>query len=56
MADEVVKVVSCECGWEVRGTDDEIVRAVREHGRTAHQMDVSAEQALAMAKPVVGES
>jgi predicted small metal-binding protein len=55
MAAEIPKVVSCECGWEARGNDDEIVRAVQDHGRSEHRMDVSPEQALAMAKPLVSE-
>ena len=52
MGAEVLKEVSCECGWEVQGTDDEIVRAVIEHGRAEHGMDVTRDQALAMAKPL----
>ena len=44
------KVVTCECGWSVTGDDDEIVAAVQQHGRDAHNMDVTREQALAMAQ------
>ncbi|MEX2394547.1 MAG: DUF1059 domain-containing protein [Actinomycetota bacterium] len=44
-------VVTCECGLEVRGSEDEVVEKVQEHGRTAHNMDVTREQVLAMAKP-----
>ncbi len=43
--------VSCDCGWQVEGEDDELVAAVQEHGRAVHGMEVSAEQALAMAEP-----
>ncbi len=45
------KKVSCDCGWSITGPDDEIVEAVQEHGRAAHNMEVTAEQALAMATP-----
>jgi len=45
------KVVNCDCGWTVSGDDDEIVEAVQRHGRDAHNMDVTREQALAMAQP-----
>lgn len=43
--------VSCDCGWQFEGEDDELVAAVQEHGRTVHGMDVTREQALAMADP-----
>jgi predicted small metal-binding protein len=43
-------VVVCECGFEVRGLEEQVVPAVQEHGRKAHNMDVTREQVLAMAK------
>jgi len=46
------KRVSCECGWSAEGEAAELITAVREHGRTAHGMDVTDEQVLAMAEPV----
>ena len=46
-----VLVVQCECGFEVRGTEDEVVPAVQQHGREAHNMDATREQVLAMARP-----
>jgi len=48
---DMQKVVNCDCGWSVTGDDDEIVAAVQDHGRDAHNMDVTREQALAMAQP-----
>jgi predicted small metal-binding protein len=45
-------VVTCECGLEVRGDVDDVVAKVQEHGRDAHNMDVTRDQVLAMAKPV----
>jgi predicted small metal-binding protein len=44
-------MVTCECGFEIRGSEDEVVAQTQEHGRTAHNMDVTREQVLAMAKP-----
>ena len=43
-------VVTCECGLEVRGEEDEVVAKVQQHGRDAHNMEVTREQVLAMAK------
>ncbi len=47
----VTKVVRCDCGWQVETHEDELVAAVQEHGRTVHNMEVTREQALAMAEP-----
>jgi predicted small metal-binding protein len=44
-------VVKCECGFEARGTEPDLIEKVKEHGRKAHNMDVTREQVLAMAKP-----
>lgn len=44
-------VVRCECGFEVRGNLDVLVLVLREHGRSAHNMDVTREKVLAMARP-----
>jgi predicted small metal-binding protein len=44
-------VVTCDCGFEARGAEDELVRAVQKHGQEAHNMQVTREQALAMARP-----
>lgn len=45
------KKVACDCGWTFDGEEAELIAAVQEHGRTTHGMDVTPEQALAMAKP-----
>lgn len=45
-------VVTCECGLEVKGEEDDVVEQVRQHGRDAHNMDVTREQVLAMARRV----
>lgn len=44
-------LVKCECGFEVRGTETELVPLVQKHGREAHNMDATPEQVLAMARP-----
>ena len=44
-------VVRCECGFEACGPEEELVPAVQQHGRDAHNMNVTREQVLAMARP-----
>lgn len=47
------KQVSCDCGKVVREESDEkLVRAVKDHAREVHDMELSREQILAMAEPV----
>jgi hypothetical protein len=41
--------VRCVCGWEVVGTEEEVVPATQEHGRLVHNMAATREQVLAMA-------
>ncbi|HEY3108312.1 MAG TPA: DUF1059 domain-containing protein [Chloroflexota bacterium] len=43
--------VTCQCGWRVHGTRDEIVAAVQAHGRAAHGLELSDEQVMAQAVP-----
>ncbi len=45
-------LVKCDCGFEARGTQAELIPVVQEHGRDAHNMSVTPEQVLAMARPV----
>jgi predicted small metal-binding protein len=47
-------VVTCECGFEIRGETDDVVGRTQALGREAHNMDVTREQVLAMAKPADG--
>ena len=49
--DQKKLVVSCECGFEVRGTEDEIVPALQKHAGESHNMKVTREQVLARAEP-----
>ncbi|MEA2627800.1 MAG: hypothetical protein QOJ10_260 [Chloroflexota bacterium] len=45
-------VVRCECGFETRGTADQIVPALQKHAGESHNMKVTREQVLARAEPV----
>ena len=44
-------VVKCECGFEARGQEADLVRQLQKHGREAHNMDATPEEVLAMARP-----
>ncbi|MGH2704118.1 MAG: DUF1059 domain-containing protein [Actinomycetota bacterium] len=44
--------VTCVCGWRTKGTKDEVVRAVQDHGRTAHGFDLNEQQVMAQAVPI----
>ncbi len=44
--------VTCECGWNARGTREELIPAIQQHGREVHDMEVTPEQAVAQLKPV----
>jgi predicted small metal-binding protein len=48
----MAKVINCDCGFVVRGeTDDELVTNAQQHAKEAHDMEITAEQALAIAQP-----
>ena len=44
--------VRCDCGFEVRGTADEVVGAMQDHAKNVHNMSATREQVLARAKAV----
>jgi len=44
-----MKEVTCMCGWQARGTDDEIVAAIQEHGEREHGHRPTREEVLAIA-------
>jgi len=44
--------VRCECGFEVRGSEDEIVPVLQKHAGESHNMKVTREQVLARAHPI----
>ena len=46
----MAKIINCDCGFVVRGdTDEELVAAAKSHAKEVHNMDMTAEQALALA-------
>jgi predicted small metal-binding protein len=46
------KIITCPCGFVLRGTSDEdVVKKAQEHAKTVHDMDLTREQALEMARP-----
>jgi predicted small metal-binding protein len=48
----VAKILQCDCGVTVRGeTDDELVANAQQHAREVHGLELTREQALAMAHP-----
>lgn len=48
----MTKMIKCDCGYVVKGdSDEELVRAARAHAKNVHDMDLTAEQVLAMAEP-----
>jgi predicted small metal-binding protein len=49
---EIELIVRCDCGFEARGTEAKLVPVVQRHGREAHNMKVSRDEVLAMARPV----
>jgi predicted small metal-binding protein len=44
--------VECDCGWTCRGTEDEIVSACTQHAREEHDMELTRQHVIAIAKPV----
>jgi predicted small metal-binding protein len=44
--------VTCMCGFQARGTEDEVIDAIQAHGSSEHGAMSSREQILAMATPV----
>jgi predicted small metal-binding protein len=46
------KVITCPCGFIVNGaTDEELIARAQKHAKDVHQMELSPEQALSMARP-----
>ncbi len=46
------KVITCPCGFVLQAdSDDQLVAKAQQHAKDVHQMDLSREQALAMARP-----
>ena len=48
----MAKIIQCPCGVVIEGRDDEdVVTRAQAHAREVHQMELTREQALAMARP-----
>jgi predicted small metal-binding protein len=48
----MTKVIQCPCGYSMREEDDDaLVRSAQAHAMAAHGLELTREQALAMAKP-----
>jgi predicted small metal-binding protein len=46
------KIINCPCGFIVRAeTDEQLVAKAQQHAKEVHQMELTREQALAMASP-----
>lgn len=46
------RVIECPCGVVLEGaTTDEVVDAAQEHAQEAHELELSRESAIAMARP-----
>jgi len=50
----VLKEVTCMCGWQTRGTEDEVVAAIQDHSEQAHGRRPSREEILALAVDLAG--
>lgn len=46
--------VTCMCGFQARGSEDEVVDQIQVHGAADHGAASAREQILAMAVPVDG--
>ena len=46
------KIIECPCGFVLEGPDDDaVVAAAQQHATETHDMELSREQALSMARP-----
>ncbi len=46
------KIIQCPCGYVVRAdSEDELVAAAKQHAKEVHEMELTTEQAMAMARP-----
>ena len=45
----MLKEVTCMCGWQTRGTEDEVVIAIQDHGEAVHGRRPPREEILALA-------
>jgi predicted small metal-binding protein len=45
------KRLKCACGWEITGTDDEVIAAVQQHAEQLHNMQATREEILSRLEP-----
>ena len=50
----MLKEVTRMCGWQTRGTEDEVVVAIQDHGDEVHGRRPSREEILALAVDLAG--
>lgn len=51
------KQVACDCGATIRKpNDEELIRAVQNHAKSVHNMDLTREQVLSMAEVVASDT
>lgn len=48
MTDAEPMRLRCACGWEARGTEEELVIAATEHGERVHNMRPTRDEVVAM--------
>jgi predicted small metal-binding protein len=49
---EVQKIVTCDCGFEAIGTEDDLVEIMQAHERDTHGVEVTREEVVALAFPI----
>jgi predicted small metal-binding protein len=48
----VLKEVTCMCGWQCRGTEEEVIAQVQAHGVEVHGVAATREEILELAVDV----
>jgi predicted small metal-binding protein len=52
---ETQKIVTCDCGFEAIGTEEDLVEIMQAHERDTHGVEVSREEVLDLAVDVNGQ-
>lgn len=48
----MTKVINCPCGFIVTAeSDEQLIAKAQQHAKEVHQMELSRDEALAMARP-----
>jgi predicted small metal-binding protein len=50
--DSMLMEVTCRCGWQCRGTENEVIDQVQAHGRSAHGVETTSDEIKAIWRPV----